>query len=155
MTFTKEREFSSTFLSLFVSLSQGELVANVVGIARFIRRRLRRAPEELLRLSTRLSKAPTNTSQACNSCDEAAWSRHSATKITARFKSDRCSPPRRRNVDRPFPSCSLSLFFFHPLCPPSHNFPCLFETNPPACNFLNHVYPPVDSETTLIRRPHY
>jgi len=52
--------------------------------------RLRRAPAKLLRLSTRLSKAPTNTSQACNSCDEAArLRRHSATKIPPRFKNGR------------------------------------------------------------------
>lgn len=46
-------------------------------------RKPRCAPQQSFsRLSTRLSKAPTNTSQACNSCDEAARSRrHSATKI--------------------------------------------------------------------------
>lgn len=65
-------------------------------------RRLQRAPAKLLRLSTRLSKAPTNTSQACNSYDEAArLRRHSATKISPRFKnSRRAAAARSRMVER-------------------------------------------------------
>lgn len=39
-----------------------------------------------LRLSTRLSEAPTNASEACNSRDEAARSRHSGTKMSARIQ---------------------------------------------------------------------
>lgn len=67
---------------------------------------------KLLRLSTRLSKAPTNTSQACNSCDEAARSRrHSATKI----------PRFNRRDERNAPLILLR--------PPSHNFLYLLEVS--------------------------
>lgn len=80
----------------------------------------------VLRLSTRLSEAPTNTSEACNSRDEAALDRDTRGQKCLRESrlkglAKRPCPPTRSNVDS-FPFLQPPQRFFTILFPLSSSF---------------------------------